>query len=96
MLSQEEIRFCGMIFFRWQKRSDNGFAIFKNATLATVMRNLLTYFDKATPNSNFVPMNANFCLVNEFFGYVKKKDRKEMYAQRSLEFIDKLLGDING
>ena len=50
----------------------------------------------ATPNSNFVPMNANFCLVNEFFGYVKKKDRKEMYAQRSLEFIDKLLGDING
>ena len=50
----------------------------------------------ATPNSNFVPMNANFCLVNELFGYVKKKDRKEMYAQRSLEFIDKLLGDING
>jgi hypothetical protein len=27
---------------------------------------------------------------------VKKKDRKEMYAQRSLEFIDKLVGDING
>lgn len=50
----------------------------------------------ATPNNNFVPMNANFCLVNEFFEYVKKKERKEMYASRSLELIDKLLGEVNG
>lgn len=47
------------------------------------------------PNSNFIPMNANFCLVNELYG-VKKKERKEMYATRSLELIDKLVGDING
>lgn len=49
----------------------------------------------STPNSNFIPMNANFCLVNELYG-VKKKERKEMYATRSLELIDKLVGDING
>ena len=47
------------------------------------------------PNSNFIPMNANFCLVNELYG-VKKKERKEMYATRSLELIDKLVGDIDG
>lgn len=49
----------------------------------------------STPNSNFIPMNANFCLVNELYG-VKKKERKEMYATRSLELIDKLVGDIDG
>lgn len=49
----------------------------------------------SVPNSNFIPMNANFCLVNELYG-VKKKERKEMYATRSLELIDKLVGDING
>lgn len=49
----------------------------------------------SVPNSNFIPMNANFCLFNELYG-VKKKERKEMYATRSLELIDKLVGDING
>lgn len=49
----------------------------------------------ATPNKSFVPMNANFCLVNDFEGYTKKKDRKEMYAARSLQFMEKIGEVIN-
>ena len=50
----------------------------------------------ATPNSDFIPMNANFCLVNDLEGTVKKKERKEMYAKRSLEFIDQIKDEVNG
>ena len=54
-------------------------------------------------NSNFVPMNANFCLfdsleeetINDFFASNKRRarkaDRKEMYASRSLRELDKIL-----
>lgn len=56
-------------------------------TADTVIGSLSNYV--ATPNSNFVPMNANFCLVNDFLGRVKKKERKEMYASRSLDLIAK-------
>ncbi len=62
-------------------------------TADTVIGSLSNYV--ATPNSNFVPMNANFCLVNDFLGRVKKKERKEMYASRSLELIDKFKGVVN-
>ena len=40
-------------------------------------------------------MNANFCLVNEFLGRVKKKERKEMYASRSLRLIENFKGVVN-
>ena len=62
-------------------------------TADTVIGSLSNYV--ATPNSNFVPMNANFCLVNDFLGRVKKKERKEMYASRSLELIEKFKGVVN-
>ena len=62
-------------------------------TADTVIGSLSNYV--ATPNSNFVPMNANFCLVNDFLGRVKKKERKEMYASRSLDLIDKFKGVVN-
>ena len=62
-------------------------------TADTVIGSLSNYV--ATPNSNFVPMNANFCLVNDLEGRIKKKDRKEMYANRSLELIDKFVGVVN-
>ena len=58
-------------------------------TADTVIGSLSNYV--ASPNSNFVPMNANFCLVNEFLERVKKKDRKEMYAQRSLDKIKQFI-----
>lgn len=57
-------------------------------------------------NSNFVPMNTNYCLFNSIDEYIdkmevrkkkyKKSERKELYSIRSLEFIDKIMGDING
>lgn len=55
-------------------------------TADTVIGSLSNYI--ATPNSNFVPMNANFCLVNDLLGRIKKKERKEAYAERSLNLIN--------
>ena len=58
----------------------------------------------ATPNSNFVPMNANFCLFESIDDYLEEMDihkrlrkleRKELYAKRSLEVIDALKVKVN-
>ena len=62
-------------------------------TSDTVIGSLSNYI--SSPNSNFVPMNANFCLVNDFLTRVKKKERKVMYAKRSLELIGKFKGVVN-
>ncbi len=54
------------------------------------------------PNSNFVPMNANFCLFESIDTYItsdklegkkhlKKLDRKILYAERSLNYIDSII-----
>lgn len=48
----------------------------------------------ATPNSKYIPMNANFCLFNEIKIEGRKKskrERKQMYALRSLEVLDKII-----
>ena len=48
----------------------------------------------ATENSKYIPMNANFCLFNEikYSGRKKsKRERKQMYALRSLETLEKIL-----
>lgn len=63
-------------------------------TANTSIGSLANYI--SSPNSNFVPMNANFCLFNELLIRAKKKDRKEVYAQRSLKLIDEMIGVING
>lgn len=55
-------------------------------TADTVIGSLSNYI--SSPNSNFVPMNANFCLVNDLLGRIKKKERKEAYAERSLNLIN--------
>ena len=55
-------------------------------TADTVLGSLSNYI--SSPNSNFVPMNANFCLVNDLLGRIKKKERKEAYAERSLNLIN--------
>ena len=49
----------------------------------------------ATENQNFQPMNVNFGIFDQIEGRHKKMDRKELYATRSLEIINKLLGDFN-
>ena len=51
-------------------------------------------------------MNTNYCLFNSIDEYIskmevhkkkyKKSERKELYSIRSLEFIDKIKGDLNG
>ncbi len=51
----------------------------------------------ATPNSNFIPMNANFCLFNELIitERMRKKERKELYSVRSLKAIKEICEAIN-
>lgn len=45
-------------------------------------------------NKNFVPMNANFCLIEPLRDLAKKKERKINYAKRSLEWIEMMRGEI--
>ncbi len=52
-------------------------------------------------NQNFVPMNANFCLFQTLDNYndfstlkLNKKQRKSLYAKRSLDWINKNRGEI--
>ena len=60
------------------------------------------------PNSNYVPMNINYCLFNSIDTYAekfidklngrkkfKKSERKELYSIRSLELIDKMRDEVN-
>lgn len=50
----------------------------------------------STPNSNFQPMNVNHGIFDAITSRMKKRDRKELYAKRSFEFIDTIKDDING
>jgi methylenetetrahydrofolate--tRNA-(uracil-5-)-methyltransferase len=43
----------------------------------------------STPNSNFVPMNANFGIVPSLEEKVRKKERREAYAKRALDSLEK-------
>ncbi len=49
----------------------------------------------STPNNSFVPMNTNFCLFNELVLRAKKHERKLKYAERSLDYIDKIVEEIS-
>lgn len=44
-----------------------------------------------TPNKNFVPMNANFGLLEPLNFKHYKKDRKELYAKRAIEALNNYL-----
>ena len=48
----------------------------------------------STFNSNFQPMNVNHGIFEAVDVRMKKKDRKEFYAKRALEYIDKVKGDL--
>jgi methylenetetrahydrofolate--tRNA-(uracil-5-)-methyltransferase len=48
----------------------------------------------SSPNSNFQPMNVNHGLFDPVSLKLKKRDRKEYYAKRSLEFINKIKDEI--
>lgn len=53
----------------------------------TIMGSLSKYV--STPNSNFVPMNANFGIVPSLEEKVRKKERREAYAKRALDSLEK-------
>lgn len=52
----------------------------------TIIGSLSKYV--STPNSNFVPMNANFGIVPILEEKVRKKERREAYAKRALETLE--------
>ncbi|MFA5542329.1 MAG: methylenetetrahydrofolate--tRNA-(uracil(54)-C(5))-methyltransferase (FADH(2)-oxidizing) TrmFO [Bacilli bacterium] len=49
----------------------------------------------STPTKNYVPMNVNFGLFEELTGYIKKKDRKSIYVNRSINKISQIIEDLN-
>ncbi len=58
----------------------------------TMMGAMANYI--STPNKSFVPMNANLGLFPGLGFKHKKKMRKELYAQRSLEALQKFKGEL--
>lgn len=59
----------------------------------TVIGSLAYYI--STPNSNFIPMNANYGLLKELEGRFKKLVRKELYAKRSIEKMKQVLEELD-
>lgn len=55
----------------------------------------MAYYITHTSKDGFQPMNANFGLFLDLEGRVKKKEKKERYAQRALEKIRELKGIID-
>ena len=54
---------------------------------------LANYIASADVN-NFVPMNVNFGIFEPITdSRINKKNRKEAYASRALETINKIIGD---
>ena len=62
-------------------------------TRKTSIGSLANYI--STFNVDFEPMNANFGLFEEMEVHVKKIIKKELYAKRALETLDKMLGEVN-
>jgi len=50
----------------------------------------------ATPNNNFVPMNANFGLLPSLNIKHRKNERKELYAKRAIDDLNKFKDEFNG
>lgn len=49
----------------------------------------------STFNVDFQPMNVNFGIFEEMNVRCKKTEKKELYAKRALEELDKILGEVN-
>jgi len=62
-------------------------------TKVTALGALSNYI--SSPNKNFQPMNVNHGIFEPINLKLKKKDRKEYYAKRSLEFLKTIIGEIN-
>lgn len=62
--------------------------IFPNTT---IIGSLSKYV--STPNTNFVPMNANFGIIEELGYRLKRKEKRERYYKRSIKEIKTLKED---
>ena len=51
-----------------------------------------SYYIASTEPNNFQPMNTNFGIFPELKSKHHKKQRKELYAKRSLDAIDEMIG----
>lgn len=59
----------------------------------TAIGSLANYI--STYNSNFQPMNVNHGIFEPLSGRYKKLERKQLYAKRAIDFLDKLIGELN-
>lgn len=62
-------------------------------TRVTGLGSLANYI--STSNKNFVPMNVNYGIFEEFTANIKKIDKKQTYVKRSLEMIKKIKEELN-
>lgn len=60
----------------------------------TILGSMARYIK--TPNKNFVPMNANFGLLDSLDFKHKKKERKELYVKRAVDALNEFIGSNNG
>ncbi len=59
------------------------------------LANYISYYHNGTLGvDSFEPMNVNFGIFAPLEGNVKKHERKEMYAKRALDNIDKIVEEI--
>lgn len=63
-------------------------------TKVTALGALSNYI--STFNKNFQPMNVNHGLFESINKKMKKIERKNYYAKRSLEFLNSIIGEVNG
>lgn len=59
----------------------------------TILGSMARYIK--TPNKNFVPMNANFGLLDSLDFKHKKKERKELYVKRAVDALNEFIGSNN-
>lgn len=63
-------------------------------TKKTAIGSLSNYI--SSPNSNFQPMNVNHGIFEPIEKRMKKLERKQYYANRSVETLAKIIGEIDG
>lgn len=61
--------------------------------IETMMGAMANYI--STPNTNFIPMNANYGIVPELNFKHNKKERKMLYGKRGLEYMEEFIKKNN-
>ena len=64
--------------------------IFPQETIMGALAYYITHCDE----SNFQPMKANFGILPDLPVRVKKKLRKEVYANRAIEVMDQFINEL--